>query len=351
MSLPEIWFVAVAVLFAGYFFLEGFDFGVGGLLPVVGRTETDRRVMINTIGPVWDANETWLIVAGAAMFAAFPDWYATLFSGFYLPLLVILLALIARGVAFEYRGKVDDPRWRARWDLAIVVGSLLPALLWGVAVANIVRGVPVDADMNYVGSPLLTLLNPYGLLGGLVTLSLFLTHGAVFLAMRTEGPVRERARVVALRVGVAAAALAVVFLLWTSLAYGSTATLVLSGVAAVCLVGALAATWARREGWGFALSGATVLAAVAALFVALFPAVLPSTLDPAFSLTVENASSTTYTLTIMTWVTVVMLPVVLAYQVWTYRVFRRRIAPDHIPAATGLVPRARAADAVPAQRA
>ncbi|MFC5382632.1 cytochrome d ubiquinol oxidase subunit II [Aquipuribacter nitratireducens] len=350
MSLPEIWFVAVAVLFVGYFLLEGFDFGVGGLLPVVGRTENDRRVMINTIGPVWDANETWLIVAGAAMFAAFPDWYATLFSGFYLPLLLILLALIARGVAFEYRGKVDDPRWRARWDAAIVAGSLLPALLWGVAFANIVRGVPVDADMTYVGSPLLTLLNPYALLGGLVTLTLFLTHGAVFLAMRTEGPVRVRARAVALRLGPVTALLAVGFLGWTVLDDGGAATAGLAALAALALVGALVATAARREALGFALTAVTVVAAVASLFVALFPAVLPSTLDPAWSLTVDNASSTPYTLTIMTWVTVVMLPVVLLYQAWTYRVFRRRIHPHHIPAAAGLPARRRPETAVPQQR-
>src|SRR6266550_5741782 len=182
MSLAEFWFLLIGFFFAGYFFLEGFDFGVGLLLPMLGRDDIGRRVLINTIGPVWDANETWLIVAGASMFAAFPYWYASLFSGFYLPLLLILLALILRGVAFEYRGKVDDARWRRRWDACIVIGSLVPSVLWGVAFANIVRGVPLDQHGNVTGT-LLTLLNPYGLLGGLVTLTVFVVHGAIFTAL------------------------------------------------------------------------------------------------------------------------------------------------------------------------
>ena len=193
MELTTVWFILIAVLWTGYFFLEGFDFGVGMLLHPLGRDETDRRVMINTIGPVWDGNEVWLLTAGGATFAAFPNWYATLFSGFYLPLFLILVALILRGVAFEYRGKVDDPRWRARWDLAIAVGSWVPAVLWGVAFANIVAGVPIDADGDFTGT-LFTLLNPFGLLGGIVTATLFALHGANFLALKTEGEIRERAR-------------------------------------------------------------------------------------------------------------------------------------------------------------
>ena len=332
MSLPELWFLAVAVLFAGYFFLEGFDFGVGALLPVLGRDDTDRRVMINTIGPVWDANETWLIVAGAAMFAAFPEWYATLFSGFYLPLLLILLALIGRGVAFEYRGKVDSVSWRRRWDVAIVVGSVLPSVLWGVAFANIVRGVPIDAEANFTGT-LFTLLNPYGLLGGLVTFTLFLTHGAVFLSLKTHGEIRDRARALAWKIGLVAAVLAVAFLAWTTLAFGSTASGVVSVAAALAFMLALGAGVTARERAAFVLSGATILLAVASLFVALFPDVMPSTTDPAYSLTIENASSTTYTLTIMTWVALLSLPVVLAYQGWTYWVFRARVGRDAIPPA------------------
>src|ERR1700750_849822 len=202
MALTDIWFVLIAVLWTGYFVLEGFDFGVGMLLPLVGRTDNDRRVAINTIGPIWDGNEVWLLVAGGATFAAFPHWYASLFSGFYLALLLILVALIVRGVAFEFRGKIDSARWRRNWDIAIVFGSAVPALLWGVAFGNIVAGVPLDADHEYTGT-LFTLLNPYGLLGGLATLTLFAFHGAVFLTLKTTGPVRERAGELARLAGVA----------------------------------------------------------------------------------------------------------------------------------------------------
>ncbi len=208
MELTTVWFILIAVLWVGYFTLEGFDFGVGMLLPVLGRSEKERRVLINTIGPVWDGNEVWLLVAGGATFAAFPEWYATLFSGFYLPLLLILLALIVRGLAFEYRAKRDDDRWRSRWDAAIIVGSFVPSLLWGVAFANILRGVPIDADGEYVGG-FFNLLNPYALLGGLTTLLLFLTHGAVFVSLKTDGPIRHAARALALRVGLAAAVVTV----------------------------------------------------------------------------------------------------------------------------------------------
>src|SRR6266700_7684174 len=218
MHLSDLWFIAIAVLWAGYFVLEGFDFGVGILLPFLSRgDETARRTMINTIGPVWDGNEVWLLTAGGATFAAFPAWYATLFSGFYLPLLLILAALIIRGVCFEFRCKVEDPRWRAAWDRALFFGSALPALLWGVAFANIVRGVPLNAAHVYTGN-LLTLLNWYGLLGGLVTLSLFILHGAIFLSLKTTCGLRQRARGAAVRAAAAAVALAAVFLAVTQAA-------------------------------------------------------------------------------------------------------------------------------------
>ncbi|MGN6333160.1 MAG: cytochrome d ubiquinol oxidase subunit II [Motilibacteraceae bacterium] len=343
MSLAEFWFLLIAILWSGYFLLEGFDFGVGMLLPVLGRDDVGRRVLINTIGPVWDANEVWVIVAGAGIFAAFPYWYATLFSGFYLPLLLILVALIVRGVAFEYRGKVDDAAWRKRWDVAIVVGSAVPALLWGVAFANIVRGVPIDAQGNYSGT-LFTLLNPYGLLGGLVTLSLFLTHGAVFIALKTVGPVREEARRLAERLGLVTAVLAVAFLGWTYADSRDTWSLVLSLGAAVVLLAALAANRREREGWAFVLTAGTIVLATGALFTALFPDVMPSTTDPAFSLTVANASSTPYTLRVMSWVAVVMTPFVVAYQAWTYWVFRQRIGRESIP--TGVPEAARPQPAV-----
>jgi cytochrome d ubiquinol oxidase subunit II len=330
VDLSTVWFLLIAALFVGYFVLEGFDFGVGMLLPVLGRDDRERRVMINTIGPVWDGNEVWLITAGGAMFAAFPEWYATLFSGFYLPLLLILVALILRGVAFEYRGKRSEPAWKARWDAAIVAGSLLPAVLWGVAFANIVRGVPLDADHEYTGG-LLNLLNPYALLGGATTLALFVTHGAVFLALKTTGDVRARANATARRVGLVAAGLAVAFLGWTLVDTGTPLAAGLATAAALALVGGLAANRVRREGWAFLGTAAAIGLAVAALFATLFPEVLPSTTDPANSLTVDNASSTPYTLKIMTWVAVVFTPLVLLYQGWSYWVFRKRIGVGNIP--------------------
>jgi cytochrome d ubiquinol oxidase subunit II len=333
VELTTVWFMLIAVLWIGYFVLEGFDFGVGILLPVLGRSEKQRRVMINTIGPVWDGNEVWLLVAGGATFAAFPEWYATLFSGFYLALFVILVALIVRGVAFEYRGKRPDSPWKAWWDRAIVIGSVLPALLWGVAFANIVRGVPiepVDGNLEYVGT-FFDLLSPYTLLGGLVTLSLFTTHGAIFIALKTDGDIRARARGVAEKVGLVAAVLAVAFLVWTYVINPEPVFAALSVLAALCLVGALAANRLGREGWAFLGTALTLALAVAALFSNLYPNVMPSSIDAAYNLTIENASSTPYTLTIMTWVAVIMTPIVLLYQGWTYWVFRRRLTVDDIP--------------------
>jgi len=335
MQLNEIWFLIVGFLFIGYFVLDGFDFGVGLSLPFLGKDDTDRRVLINTIGPVWDLNETWVIVAGAALFAAFPEWYASLFSGFYLPLLVILLALIARGVAFEYRGKgktigVNEVKWKAAFDWMIVVGSALPALLWGVAFANIVQGVPLNEEHIYVGS-IFTLLNPYGLLGGLVTLTLFWTHGLVFITLKTEGEIKQRARGLASKVGIVATLLAAGFLVWTLVAHFSVLGFVLSAIAAVSLVGALVANGFNREGVSFALLVITIITAVGSLFAVLFPNVFPSTIDPSFSLTIDNARSSDYTLGVMTWVAVIMIPLVLLYQGWTYWVFRNRITRKSIP--------------------
>jgi cytochrome d ubiquinol oxidase subunit II len=332
MELTTVWFCLIAVLWAGYFLLEGFDFGVGILLPVLGRGERERRLLINTIGPVWDGNEVWLLVAGGATFAAFPEWYATLFSGFYLPLLLILVALILRGVAFEYRGKRDDVTWRRRWDFCIVGGSLVPALLWGVAFGNIVRGVRLDANHEYVGG-FVDLLNPYALLGGLTTLTLFTLHGAVFLALKTGGEMRERAGRLAATLAVPAVVVAGGFLLWTEIAHSDPAGWILSGVAALCLVGAVVATRLRREGWAFVASGATVVLATFALFVTLFPDVMPSSIDAANSLTTTNAASTPYTLGVMTRVAVIFTPIVLVYQGWTYWVFRKRLTVEHIPVA------------------
>jgi cytochrome d ubiquinol oxidase subunit II len=337
MELTTVWFVLIAVLWIGYFTLEGFDFGVGMLLPVLARDDTERRVMINTIGPVWDGNEVWVLVAGGATFAAFPEWYATLFSGFYLPLLLILLALIVRGLAFEYRHKKPGRAWQAGWDRALVYGSLVPAVLWGVAFANIVRGVPIDADKEFTGN-LLTLLNPYALLGGLVTLLLFLTHGAMFVALKTDGDIRHRARALAVRLGLAAAVAAVGFLVWTQVDTGTAWSAAAFVAAAGALLAAIAAAAKGREGWAFLGTYATIALAVAGLFLALFPDVMPSTTDAAFSLTTSNASATDYTLEVMTWVAVAFTPIVLAYQGWTYWVFRRRIATRHIPTEVAQAP-------------
>jgi cytochrome d ubiquinol oxidase subunit II len=333
MTLADLWFVLIAVLWVGYFVLEGFDFGVGMLLPVLGRDEDRRRVLLHTIGPVWDGNEVWLLVAGGATFAAFPEWYAALFSGFYLPLLVILLALIGRGVALEYRGKSDSMRWRRNWDRVIVAGSFVPALLWGVAFGNIVRGVRLSPDHLYIGS-VLDLLNPYALLGGLTTLTLFALHGAVFVALKTTGPVRLHARRLAAGLGLVAVPVAAGFLSWTQVTRGHLATGLTALVAAVLLVAALLANRAGREGWAFLATALTIVTGTATLFLALYPDVLPSTVDTANSLTVTNAASTPYTLKIMSWVALAFTPVVLVYQGWTYWVFRRRIGVEHLPAGT-----------------
>ncbi len=337
MELTTVWFLLIAVLWTGYFVLEGFDFGVGVLLPVLGQTETDRRIMINTIGPVWDGNEVWVLVAGGATFAAFPEWYATLFSGFYLALLVILVSLIIRGVAFEYRGKRPDPAWRRRWDWAIFVGSLLPAVLWGVAFGNIVRGVPIErigdpAHLEYTGN-FFTLLNPYALLGGLTTLGLFVTHGAIFLALKTDGDIRARANAMATKVGLVTAVLAVAFLAWSQAFSNNLAgSVVLAAVTAVLFLGALGMNRVGREGWAFTLSAATIAGAVATLFTSLYPNVMPSSVRDIYSLTIHNASSSHYTLTVMTWVAVIFTPIVLLYQGWSYYVFRRRLSAANIPA-------------------
>lgn len=330
MQLNEIWFLIVGFLFIGYFVLDGFDFGVGMSLPFLGKDDTDRRVLINTIGPVWDLNETWVIVAGAALFASFPEWYASLFSGFYLALLLILAALIARGVAFEYRGKGKSDKWKRTFDWMIVVGSAVPALLWGVAFANIVQGVPLNEEHVYTGN-LLTLLNPYGLLGGLVTLSLFFTHGLVFLTLKTDGDIKVRARELATKVGVGATVLAATFLAWTLVANWSVLAFILAAVAAVTLIVGLISNFAQREGLAFSLIVVTIVTAVGALFASLYPNVLPSTTDSSFSLTISNASSSEYTLTVMTWVAAIMIPFVLAYQTWTYWVFRKRVSRTSIP--------------------
>jgi len=330
MDLNILWFILIAVLFMGYFLLEGFDFGVGMLLPFLGKNDRQRRVLINTIGPHWDGNEVWLITAGGATFAAFPDWYATLFSGFYLPLFFMLFALIIRGVAFEFRSKDENPRWRAGWDWAIFIGSLIPALLWGVAFANLVRGVPIDAEMNYTGG-FWNLLNPFALLGGLVSVAGFIVHGAVFLSLKTSSDLQERSRKAAQKMWL----LAVIFLIaYTIASYFATDMLTKTGVKPgiipiITALALLASGWfmrQRRDGWAFIMTSLAILLGVATIFLGLFPRVMISSLDPNWSLTIYNASSSDYTLRIMSYVALIFVPLVLAYQGWTYWIFRKRIS-------------------------
>ena len=331
MDLAYLWFFIVGVFFVGYFVLDGFDFGVGMSLPFLGRDEVSRRQVINTIGPVWDLNETWVIVAGACLFAAFPEWYATLFSGFYLPLLLILLALILRGVSFEYRHQREGLAWKRGFDRMIVIGSVIPALLWGVAFGNIVQGVPIDADKNVTGS-LLTLLNPYALCVGATTLLLFFLHGLYFVGLKADGTVKEEAHRLARRVALLTIAFAAATVVWTTVIAMDREAPALAAVigcgvaAALALLGSAVANLRRRDGWAFALGAVTIVGAVLMLWFALFPYVMPSSTDPANSLTIENASSTDYTLGVMTWAAVIFLPGILAYQAWTYWVFRKRIS-------------------------
>ena len=341
--LQVIWFVLIAVLWTGYFVLDGFDLGVGMLLPFLGKDEARKRVMINTIGPVWDGNEVWLLTAGGATFAAFPLWYATMFSGFYLALFLVLVGLILRGVAFEYRGQASTQAGRVRWDWAIAIGSALPALLLGVAFGNVVSGTPIEplatssspdlaGQLNFTGT-LLTLLNPFSIVMGLMTLTVFLTHGAIFLALKTKGDMHEVAKAAALKIGIVAAVFAVAALLWFQAYSGHVAfTLPLALVAAVAWLLALFSIFKGRDGWAFLFSAVTIGLAVATLFVGLFPNVMVSSTDAAYNLTIYNASSQQYTMQLMTIVALVLTPVVLLYQGWTYWVFRKRISTSMIPA-------------------
>lgn len=341
MGLQDFWFIALAALFLGFFVLEGFDFGVGMLMRWFGRREGDdrersQRAVLNTIGPVWDGNEVWLITAGGAMFAAFPAMYATVFSGLYLPLLAILVGMIVRVCAIEWRGKVDDPRWRSWADAAIAVGSWLPAVLWGVAFASLVRGLPVDADAQ-IHLTFGDVLNPYSLLGGLATGGLFAFHGAVFIRLKTEGSVRDEAARFAGLLAVPVTVVVAAFGLWTELAYGKDWTWLVFGIAVVAQLTAVMLVWSRSgDGWTFVFTAVVIAAVVVLLFGSLYPNLVPSTLDPAWSLTIENASSSQYTLKIMSWAALIFAPLVIAYQAWTYWVFRQRISADRIPDPIGL---------------
>jgi cytochrome d ubiquinol oxidase subunit II len=335
--LNNLWFLIIGVLWIGYFVLEGFDFGVGALLRIVGKDEKGRRVLINTIGPVWDGNEVWVVAAGAFTFAAFPEWYASMFSAFYLALLVILVCLIVRGVAFEYRGKGHSDIWRARWDWAILITSWGLSLLWGVAFGNIVRGIALGPDHEYVGS-FLDLLNPFALITGLCTLALFITHGAVYLALKTTLEIRGRARATAMSLGVVAAILMALSVGWQYVLRGTPLALTLGVVAVVSLLLGVLLTRRGRDGWAFTATALSIGLLALGWFASLYPNVLPSTVDPAYSLNITNAASTPYTLTLMSWIALVFSPVILGYEAWSYWVFRKRISAKQIPESPTTVP-------------
>jgi cytochrome d ubiquinol oxidase subunit II len=329
-SLNTAWFALIGVLWAGYFVLEGFDFGVGILSLAIGRDDLDRRLARNAIGPWWDGNEVWLIVAGGATFAAFPLWYAAMFSGFYLPLFIVLAALIIRGVSFEFRGKRDSARWRAGWDWALAVGSLLPAFLWGVAFTDLVRGLRMSPSGLYTGS-FWGLLAPVAIVGGLASLALFVVHGATFLSLKTTGPLAVRARKVAMWLAVPAGALVTGTAAWLSAA-GSHGPGQLGGDVPIALAAACGLAFAvsgilvrlGRDGSAFSLSALGILAAVAAIFTALFPRVMVSS-GPGPSLTIWSAASANLTLVVMTIVAAIFVPLVLGYQGWSFWVFRQRL--------------------------
>jgi len=327
-ALQVVWFVLISILWVGYFVLEGFDFGVGMLIRLVGRTDAEKRAVIHTVGPVWDGNEVWLIVGGGATFAAFPQWYATLFSGFYLALFAILVALIVRNVSFEFWGKGESERWRRGWEWAMTIGSAAAALLWGVGWANIVHGVPIDSQMEYTGT-FFTLLNPYALLGGVATLLIFLAHGSVFLGLKTGGELGERAKAIAGRTVPPAAAVGIVFLVWTVLAHRGgvdVASALVAALSAALLVAAAVLVRSGGLGRAFVATAGAIATFFVALFVDLFPHTMVSSTSAAFSMTLNASSSSHYTLVVMTVVAALLVPVVLVHQAWTYWVFRQRVS-------------------------
>ena len=352
MDLAVFWFIIIAVLWIGFLALEGFDFGVGMLMPILGRkgglsgsdaavtpekAERRRRVLLTTIGPHWDGNEVWLLTAGGATFAAFPHWYATMFSAFYLPLLLVLVALIVRNMGFEYRHKRDNDQWRRNWDWAIIGGSIATPLLIGVALTNVVRGVPLELPegaapgaAEFTGN-LFTLLNPMSVLGGLVFVALSLTHGAFFVALKTEGGIRSEARQIGTQAGLATAVLAVILLLWLGLSQGSVWSWITTAIAAVALLASLWFNLKNKEGAAFTGTFLTWSFAVVTYFLMLFPNVMPSSTSEAGTLTIENAASSPLTLKIMTGAALVFTPIVIGYTVWTYWVFRKRLSTAHIP--------------------
>jgi cytochrome bd-type quinol oxidase subunit 2 len=326
------WFIVITVLWTGFFVLEGFDFGVGMLHAPLGRDDAGRRAVINTIGPLWDGNEVWLVVAGAAMFAAFPGWYATMFSGMYVALVILLMALIVRGVSFEFRGKRDAVRWRRGWDTLLTVGSVVAPLLIGVALGDLLAGLPIDSRQEFTGS-FVTLLQPYALFTGVTLVALCCLHGATFVTLKTSGDIRNRAGRLGRRVAPVTGVLVLAFAFWTHVTAGNGFFLNVAELAAVLAI--IAAVWLvfeRSEGWAFAATTVAMAATVVSIFAELYPRLMVSSTDPAFDLTVRNTATGSYALTALTIIVAVFLPVVLVYQGWTYYVFRKRISRDQFTA-------------------
>lgn len=365
MTLSVLWFILIAVLWIGYLTLEGFGFGVGMIYKFVAKDERERRALLGTIGPHWDGNEVWLLTAGGATFAAFPEWYGTLFSGAYLVLFLILLALIVRVCAIEWRGKINSDTWRARWDWAHTISAWLPAILWGAAFANLVQGmqievvevasrkvVPVSEALAAQSAGTLipgasheitggfwSLITPFTLLGGLVTCSLFLTHGALFAALKTAGDLSKRCSALALKLGVVSTVLTAIWALWAQLAYSATPTSWIGLVlAALFLVASLYLNLRGRQGLAFATHFGAIAFAVVFIFLAITPDIMRSAINPAYSLTISQGASADVTLLIMTIAAVVFVPVVLVYTIWSYKVFAKRINAEKIDPNAGLDP-------------
>jgi len=332
MDLNVLWFILISILFCGFFFLEGFDYGVCILMPFLGKNDEEKRMLINSIGPFWDGNEVWLITAGGAMFAAFPIWYATMFSGFYLALFLILIALIFRGVAFEFRGKVESKNWKNTWDLALFLGSLIPALLWGVAFSNLLRGVPINSSQNYVGG-FFDLISVYSLLAGLTGLVFFIYHGAVFITLKTKGVIMDRAKALTLKLGIVTLILWLCLVVLTAMEtklFNSKLAIVFLLLATLSSVISIYFVNSGKSGRALMSNGVSVIFAVGSLFAGLYPNVMVSSIDSKYNLTISNASSSPYTLKIMTIVALTLVPVVLIYQGWTYWIFRKRVTPDKL---------------------
>ena len=330
--LRVVWFCVIAALWIGFFFLEGFDFGVGMLLPFLGKNDLERRAIINTIGPVWDANEMWLIVAITAMFGVFPAWYGTMFSGFYLAMVMIILALMIRGISFEYRSKDPRPQWRSRFDWMIAVGSFLSSFLFGVVFTDLLGGVPIDQNLNFTGNPF-SWLTPYGLVGGFTMVSVFLLHGANFLTLKLDDHMRERARLAARTLYMFAAVMVVILAVATYIYTDITIRIGINpGILPIASVVFLLVTIyfidRKMEGWAFVMSGLNIILTQVAFFSLMFPRVMVSSTNPAWSLTIHNTSASPQALGVMSIVAAILIPIVLAYEGWSYYIFRKRIKTD-----------------------